>query len=304
MRRLAWLVLPVIIATAGVWPSRPARLAAQEAALGGDVKRGEYMLYAGGCIACHTDAKNGGKRLAGGRALPTEFGTFYSPNITPDTETGIGGWTLEQFVVAMTEGRSPEGHLYYPAFPYTSYTRMSRQDLADLKAYLDSVPPVGNPAKPHELSFPYSLRPLLAGWRLLFFEPGAFQPDPSRPDSWNRGAYLVQGPGHCGECHTPRNMLGGPDNEQQLAGTLSGPEGKKVPNITPHADGIEAWSASDISYMLQTGILPDGDAAGGAMVDVIEDNTSHLTNEDRKAIAEYLLSLPPLPGPATPAAGS
>ncbi len=300
MRKLAWLGLIGLIGSGTLSLAAPPRGAL---AVTGDAERGEYVLFMGGCIACHTDAKNGGKPLAGGRALPTPFGTFYSPNITPDAATGIGGWTEQDFVRAMTEGRSPEGHYYYPAFPFTSYTRMSEQDLADLKAYLDSVPAVASPAKPHELSFPFSLRPLLFGWRTLFFEPGPFQPDPAKSERWNRGAYLVQGPGHCGECHTPRNFLGAPDASHPLAGTASGPDGKKVPPITPQPDGLGDWSASDIAYMLQTGILPDGDAAGGAMAEVIDDATGHLTKDDRDAIAEYLLSLPPSAG-AAPAAGS
>jgi mono/diheme cytochrome c family protein len=249
----------------------------------------------GSCVTCHTDQKNGGAFLAGGRPLATPFGTFYPPNLTPDPGTGIGGWTTGEFVQAMTEGVSPAGYDYYPAFPYTSYTNMTIQDLADLKAYLDTVKPVANPVRPHELNFPFGFRALLKPWKAMFFRAHGIEPDPSRSEAWNRGNYLVNGPGHCGECHTPRNQLGASDDSRKLAGTRDGPDGKPVPNITPHApDGIGAWSPSDVTFALQTGILPDGDALGGAMGDVISDDTSHLTPEDRAAIAEYLLSLEPL----------
>jgi mono/diheme cytochrome c family protein len=178
---------------------------------------------------------------------------------------------------------------------------MTQQDLVDLKAYLDTVAPVANPVAAHALDFPFGFRPLLDGWRLLFFEPGAFEPDPSQSEAWNRGAYIVTGPGHCGECHTPRNAFGAPEQGRFLAGTRDGPDGKPVPNITPHADGIGDWSKSDIAFALQTGILPDGDVLGGAMSEVVDDDTSHLSADDRNAIADYLLSLPPLAGAPAPA---
>ncbi|HEX3207870.1 MAG TPA: cytochrome c [Geminicoccaceae bacterium] len=281
----AWLLVP--------WPWSP-----PEIARAGDPKHGEYVLRLGGCVSCHTDEKRKGQFLAGGRALETPFGTFYPPNITPDAKTGIGGWSTGAFVQAMTRGRSPGGHPLYPAFPYTSYTRMAEQDLVDLKAYLDTVPPVASPVPAHELRFPFGFRPLLKGWQLLFFEPGTFQPDPNKSENWNRGAYIVNGPGHCGECHTPRNALGAPDPDRFLAGTRDGPDGKAVPNITPNRDnGIGNWSKTDITFALQTGILPDGDVLGGLMAEEIKDASSHYTPEDRAAVAEYLLSLPPLAGP-------
>jgi mono/diheme cytochrome c family protein len=280
---LAWLLLP--------WPWSP-----PEIARAGDAKRGEYVLRLGGCVTCHTEEK-GGQFLAGGRALKTPFGTFYPPNITPDPKTGIGGWSTGAFVQAMTEGRSPRGHPLYPAFPYTSYTRANEQDLVDLKAYLDKVPPVANPVPAHDLKFPFGFRPLLKGWQLFFFRPGTFEPDPAKSASWNRGAYIVNGPGHCGECHTPRNLFGAPDRQRLLAGTRDGPDGKAVPNITPDREtGIGGWSKTDIAFALQTGILPDGDVLGGLMAEEVKDATSHLSAEDRAAIAEYLLSLPPLQG--------
>jgi mono/diheme cytochrome c family protein len=260
----------------------------------GDPDRGAYVLRMGGCIACHTDGQDGAM-LAGGRALETGFGTFYTSNITPDRETGIGGWTTGDFVLAMTDGVSPEGAHYFPAFPYPSYTLMTEDDLVDLKAYLDTVEPVRNGVPPHDLRFPYDIRLLIGGWKLLYFRDGPFRPDPDRSEAWNRGAYLVNGPGHCGECHTPRDALGGPIADRFLAGNPDGPEGKKVPNITPHADGIGAWSKGDLVFALQTSIMPDGDVFGAGMGEVVDNATSHLTPEDLEAIAEYLLSLPPRP---------
>jgi mono/diheme cytochrome c family protein len=269
----------------------------------GDAERGEYVLRMGGCAACHTQEEDDSPFLAGGRGLWTPFGTVYSSNITPDPETGIGGWSAGEFVLAMTAGVSPGKSHYFPAVPYTSYTNMTRDDLVDLKAYLDTVEPVASEVPPHELDFPYNLRPLLGGWKLLFFDGGTFEPDPARSEAWNRGAYLVNGPTHCSECHTPRNAFGARIEEQFLAGSDTGPEGKPVPNITPHEDGIGGWSKGDITFALQTGILPDGDVVGGAMSEVVDDSTSHLEQADLEAIAEYLLSVEPLPDAAPEAEG-
>ena len=259
----------------------------------GDAERGAYMLAAAGCVACHTVPKDGAF-LAGGRELKTDFGSFFTPNITPDPETGIGNWSDEDFIRAMKKGVSPDGGRYYPTFPYTSYTRMTRQDMLDLKAYLDTVPPVRNAVPDHDLAFPFGIRASMMGWQLLFFDDTPFEADPTQSDAWNRGAYLVNGPGHCGECHTPRNLLGVVDSGRPLAGNANGPEGDAVPNITPHSSGIGGWSEDDIVSMLEVGLLPDGDFAGGAMTDVIEESTSKLSEDDRKAIASYLLSLPTL----------
>jgi mono/diheme cytochrome c family protein len=197
-------------------------------------------------------------------------------------------------VRAMTAGISPDGHPYFPAFPYASYTKMHLNDLVDLKAYLDTVKPVANAVPAHDVPFPFGFRPLLKGWRLLFFDKGPFQPDPNRSATWNRGAYLVNGPGHCVECHTPRNLLGAPKRDRLLAGTRAGPEGKPVPNITPHEQGIGKWSKSDLTFALKTSILPDGDVFGGAMAEVVEDGTSDWTDQDRAAVAEYLFTVEPL----------
>jgi mono/diheme cytochrome c family protein len=293
-----------VLAAVAAWLLVPWRGAPSEIAEAGDPARGEYVLRLGGCVTCHTDEKNRGALLAGGRALGSPFGTFYTSNITPDPQTGIGGWSTGAFVRAMTEGIAPGGHPYYPAFPYPSYTHMSERDLIDLKAYLDTVAPVANPVPDHDLAFPFGFRPLLDGWRLLFFEDGPFVPNPGQSEAWNRGAYIVNGPGHCGECHTPRNSLGAPERDHFLAGTRDGPDGKPVPNITPHADGIGDWAKSDLVFAFQTAILPDGDVFGGAMAEVVEDGLSHLSREDLEAIAEYLLSIEPLPDAQTPDAES
>ncbi len=260
------------------------------------IARGEYIAHAGGCITCHTAKDEGAAFLAGGRALESPFGTFYSPNITPDPETGIGGWSDDEFVRAFQDGISPDGDAYFPAFPYTSYTGVSREDLLDLKAYLTSIEPVRQANREHDLPPFMGSRTAAGVWRSRYFKPLRFHPDPDRDEAWNRGAYLVRHLGHCGECHTPRARLGALDAERELAGNPDGPGGEKMPNITPHrADGIGRWSVSDIEYFLDIGMEPDGDFAGGSMAPVIEDNTSHLTKEDRRAIAVYLKSLPALP---------
>jgi mono/diheme cytochrome c family protein len=254
------------------------------------VERGQYLTYAGGCISCHTQDGDDAVPLAGGRAMETPFGTFYSPNITPDVETGIGGWSDDDFVNAFWEGISPDGEHYFPSFPYTAYTGASRDDLLAIKAYLFSLEAVENESPEHDLAWYISTRIAAGGWKALNFEPARFVPDPSRDEQWNRGAYLVRHLGHCGECHTPRSATGVIDHDLEFAGAVIGDE--KIPNITPHRiDGIGRWSASDIEYFLDIGMLPDGDFTGSSMVDVIEDNTSKLTREDRLAIAAYLKSV-------------
>ena len=272
------------------------------AASAGNAARGAYVLRLAGCATCHT-APKGGQFLAGGRELKSPFGSFFPPNITPDPETGIGGWSGEDFVQALRHGKSPKGKPYYPAFPYTSYTCMTHQDMVDLKAYLDTVGPVRNRVPDHKLSFPFSVRAGLYVWRKLYFDLQAYYseiepygPDPDQSDVWNRGAYIVNGPGHCGECHTPRNPLGAMQRDRAFSGNPNGPEGDPVPNITGHSKkGIEDWSLEDVVSFLQIGLKPDGDFAGGAMSGVIEDATGKLTEADVTAIATYLKSLPAIP---------
>lgn len=262
------------------------------------VTRGAYVFNAAGCVGCHTSVKPKGAFLAGGRRMETPFGGFYTPNITPDPTHGIGNWTYEQFVTAMREGRTPDGSIYYPAFPYSSYTGMSDADLRDLWAYLRSVPAVAEPSKPHDLMFPFNIRASVHFWRLLYFDSARFEAEAGKSAEWNRGAYIVRALGHCGECHTPRNLLGGLDKSRELAGNKNAPDGKRVSNITPHPQkGIGSWSEGDIVALLEDGSLPDGDFVGGSMTEVVENGTSKLTKDDLKAIAVFLKALPPDEGP-------
>ncbi len=269
--------------------------AAVQAADAERIARGEYILRAAGCVACHTDADNDGLFLAGGRRFETAFGTFYSPNITPDPVHGIGAWTEAEFVRALAQGVAPDGSHYYPVFPYTSYTRMRPEDMRLLWAYMTTVEPVASPNKPHQVPWYLAWRAVNRGWKLLNFEAGPFRGQPARGTAWNRGAYLAEALGHCGECHTPRDSLGGLDREMHYAGTREGPDGEVVPNITPHRDtGIGRWSLDDLSYFLESGGTPDGDYTGSLMAEVIDENLAHLTAVDRLAVAVYLRSLPPI----------
>jgi mono/diheme cytochrome c family protein len=253
--------------------------------------RGEYLARAGGCFSCHTAA--GGQKLAGGRALITAFGTFYSPNITPDAETGIGRWTDAQFLRALREGVRPDGANYFPVFPYPSFTGISDGDALAIKAYLFSLPAVRHPNRPHEVPFPFAWRLLQSGWKVLFFTPGPFRPAPDRSAAYNRGAYLVTALAHCGECHTPRNFLGATRSGQRLAGTPDGASGELVPNITPDPDtGIGKWDRSDVVELLRTGTTPDQGKVKGAMRAVIEDGLKYLSDSDLEAIADYLFAQP------------
>jgi mono/diheme cytochrome c family protein len=258
----------------------------------GDAKRGEYLTKAGGCVACHTKEAEKATPFAGGRALKTPFGTFYGPNITPHPDAGIGRWTETNFIRAMREGVRPDGAHYFPAFPYPSYTKMSDGDLRDLWAYLRTIAPSAQPSQPHDLRFPFGWRFLVAGWKWLFFKPGPMTPDPVLSATANRGAYLVQALGHCGECHTPRNFLGGPRRDRFLAGG-KGPEGKGVPNLTPTR--LKKWGDGELKSFLTTGILPDGDVTADAMGEVINNTTGQLTPADLSAMIAYLRTLPAIP---------
>lgn len=254
--------------------------------------QGEYLFRAAGCANCHSDEKNKGAPLAGGRALKTPFGTFYSPNITPDPETGIGRWSEAAFVRALREGTSPEGGHYYPAFPYTSYTQLADADLHAIRIYLFHQKPVRQANKPHELPWYLRSPASLRIWKMLFFNPGPFQPQPDQSAAWNRGAYLATAVAHCGECHTPRNFLGGFKESRRFAGNHDGAD---APNITPDKKtGIGKWSRSDLVEYLETGAMPDGDYAGDVMAEVIDNSLSHLTKDDCQAIAVYVMSLPPV----------
>ena len=257
-----------------------------------DIPAGKYLFQAAGGCGCHTDTKNNGVFLAGGRPIKTPFGTFYGTNITPDPETGIGNWSDDDFIKAMTQGMSPGGGHYFPVFPYTSFQGIRRKDLLDLKAYLFSIPPIRQKNIPHELILPFGEQYALMFWKNFIWSPQPFKSNPENTKSWNRGAYLAQTVAHCGECHTPRNLLGVLKPEMHFAGSKEGPEGELAPNITPHKKtGIGSWSEVDISYFLQTGMKPDGDDAQGLMGEVIEFGYQNLLEKDLYALAEYLLSL-------------
>jgi len=258
----------------------------------GDAKRGEYLAKAGGCIGCHTEEKKDAVPFAGGRALKSPFGTFYGPNITPHPEAGIGRWTEADFVRAMRQGERPDGKNYFPAFPYTSFTRIVDRDLRDLWAYLRTLAPSPRANQEHQMRFPFGWRFLVTFWKWFFFTPGPFTKLPGLSDIADRGAYLVQALGHCGECHTPRNFLGGPKTSRFLAGG-KGPDGKDVANLTP--PGLKKWSDKELEDILTTGIDPEGDFVAEAMGEVVRNTTSQLTPADLKALIAYLRTLPPIP---------
>ena len=255
----------------------------------GDAKRGEYLSRAAGCLGCHTEAKKDALPYAGGRALKTPFGTFYGPNITPHPSAGLGRWSEADFVRAMRQGVRPDGAHYFPAFPYPSFTRIRDADLRDLWAYLRTLRPDARASRAHQLRFPFGWRVLVVVWKWLFFRPGAFADDPQRPALVNRGAYLVEALGHCGECHTARNFLGGPKRDRALAGAAKGPEGKGVPNLTPAR--LKKWNDSELKDFLQTGLTPDGDVAAETMGEVVRNTTSQLSPPDMSALIAYLRAL-------------
>jgi mono/diheme cytochrome c family protein len=258
---------------------------------------GRTMFFAGGCSSCHATSKEDPTRLGGGLGLKSPFGTFYVPNISPDRKDGIGSWNEAQFVTAMLKGTSPDGVHYYPSFPYTSYQRMRIEDLRDLFAHLKTLPPVEGKVRGHDLPFPFTIRRTLGAWKLLFLDGEPFRPDPAQSAEWNRGAYLANGPGHCAECHSPRNLLGGIVASQRFAGGPN-PEGEGwVPNITQAR--LKDWSKGEIEEVLATGTTPDGDSVGSTMAAVVR-NTGQLPAADRAAIATYIKSLPPVEGPKPP----
>jgi mono/diheme cytochrome c family protein len=259
---------------------------------------GQTTFNAGGCSSCHAVPRQPDRtRLGGGLALPTPFGTFYVPNISPDPVDGIGRWTEAQFVRALMQGVSPSGLHYFPAFPYPSYAHARIEDIRDLFAYLKTLAPVPGRVRDHDIRFPFNIRRNIGIWKLLFMDDRHFRPDATRSVRWDRGAYLVNSLGHCAECHSPRNVLGGIVASQRFAGGPD-PEGEGwVPNITQK--GLQGWSAKDVADYLETGQTPDGDSAGGSMVSVIR-NLSQLSEADRAAIADYVKSLPPVEGPPRP----
>lgn len=250
-----------------------------------DAKRGEYLAKAGGCLGCHTENQDKATPYAGGRALVSPFGTFYGPNITPHPGAGIGRWSEADFIRAMRDGRRPDGANYFPAFPYTSFTRISDADLKDLWAYLRTLPPSGTASRPHDLRFPFGYRILLWPWKWLFFRAGPMDPG-------NRGAYLAEALGHCGECHTPRNMLGGLRKARHMGGAKLA-DGAAASNITQTR--LKRLSDAELAEFLKFGQWPDGDVVGETMGEVIRNSTSRLTAQDLQALIAYLRSLPALP---------
>lgn len=258
-----------------------------------DLARGEEMFWAGGCASCHAapGAKDDDKLiLSGGLALKSDFGTFYAPNISSDATAGIGDWTLQQFVNAMKAGTSPDNTHLYPSFPYTSYARMEISDLNDLYGYMKTLPASDNVAPQHELGFPFNIRRAVGLWNLLYLNSDPVISIDASSEQLLRGQYLVEGPGHCGECHTPRTQIGGLKRNQWLAGAEN-PDGEGIiPNITPDGS-IKDWSAGDIVYYLESGFTPDFDSVGGSMVSV-QQNMAKLPAADREAIAAYLKAIP------------
>jgi mono/diheme cytochrome c family protein len=263
-----------------------------------DLANGERMFNAGGCASCHAIPKQEDThRLGGGLALKTPFGKFYAPNLSSDASHGIGAWSEENFVNAMLRGVGRNSEHLYPAFPYTSYQRMALDDVRDLFGFLRTLPADATPSRPHELSFPFNVRRGLGLWKWLYLDGQMFVPDASKSPELNRGAYLVEGPSHCAECHSGRDLLGGIVPSQRFAGGAD-PEGKGwVPNITPGENGIGSWSDKDIAYLLETGTTPDYDSVGSSMADVVI-NTGKLSPEDRAAMAAYIKSLPARSGKA------
>ena len=254
------------------------------------IERGAYLTLAGNCMTCHT--ARGGQKYAGGLGIQTPFGTLFTSNLTPDANTGIGSWSSAHFWRAMHNGRSKSGRLLYPAFPYTSYTRVTREDSDAMFAYLRSLPAVNQPNQPSTLRFPFNTQAALAVWRALYFTPGVHQPDASRTAQWNRGAYLVTGLGHCSACHSPRDALGGIRHSLALAGGLIPMQNWYAPSLaSPQEAGVRDWNRDDIVSLLKNGVAP-GASVSGPMAEVVLRSTQHLSPQDLGAMAEYLKALP------------
>lgn len=293
------LALAVVAALGFWWLTRPAPVfdPAAISAISADANRGELIFHIGGCVACHLEPEMTEESdpllLGGGMQFETQFGTFIAPNISPHPQRGIGRWSTADFARAMLNGVSPEGQHYYPAFPYASYTRMTMQDVVDLKAYLDTLPDSERQNEAHHVPFPFSIRRGLGLWKKLFMDSAPVIALPQGDDEVLRGRYLVEGPGHCAECHTPRNFLGGFVRGRWLGGAPSPDSDGKIPNITPHESGLGEWEIVDIAAYLATGFTPDYDVVGSSMAEVVE-NTAQLSDADRQAIARYLKSIPAL----------
>src|SRR6185369_2050440 len=303
MRRAAGIGLVIVVALGvaaalawyvfrpGYLPQTVTPAAKPASAMTQLIDRGEYLARAGDCTACHTEPT--GDLFAGGRAMPTPFGNIYVPNITPDDETGIGLWTADDFYRMMHTGLSRDGSLLYPAMPFASYTKVTRADCDAIFAYLQSVPPVKRKNRPHELRFPYNNRELLVGWRALYFREGEYQPDASQTPQWNRGAYLVQGLGHCAMCHTQVNALGGSSESKAFEGGMIPNQSWYAPSLTSNREaGLGDWSLREIGDVLQVGISSRG-TTYGPMAEVVYNSLQYMTDEDTEAMAVYLKALPP-----------
>ena len=304
MKRIALVLAAVVVAGAALaWAlsaPRPRYTEAQWQALGlaGDAAAGRLVFFAGGCNSCHkSPGQDDPLKLGGGLELKTAFGSFYPPNISSDPVDGIGAWRPVDLANALLSGVSPDGRHFYPAFPYTSYQRMKPKDVADLAAFLRTLAPVKGKAPANALAFPFSIRRAVGLWKLLYFDNSGLPPDPSKSKQWNRGRYLVEGPGHCGECHTPRNFLGAMEPNRALAGAPL-PDGHGKSANLRGGDFLN-WTKADIVEALTSGFTPSGDVLGSGMTAVTR-NLAELPESDREAIAVYLKSLPPL-GPPAPA---
>lgn len=271
---------------------------------GASIEKGRYLSKAGNCATCHTE--EGGKPYAGGLEFVTPFGVLYSTNITMDKDVGIGNWSFEDFYASMKHGLRPDGSHFYPAFPYTDFAKMTDDDIASLYLYFQTLEPVNQPAKENQLNFPFNNRELLAGWKVLFHSPETFNPDSARSEEWNRGAYLVEGPGHCGACHTPRNIFGA---EQESLALTGGTYMDKVKfgyhrqwsgvNLTSHTSGLASWSKEDLVEYLKEGVSGNA-VVHGPMKEVVMNSTRYLNDADLDAMATYLKSLPASAQPSLP----
>ena len=286
-----WLALGVV-AVVGIGTAayflKPVEGPPRDLTLAGDATRGDYVMRLAGCVACHTNAADGGTELAGGVGLETDFGTFVPPNITSDPDVGIGSWTLAQFSDALSNGMGLQGHLY-PAFPYENYTLMTDQDVVDLYAALMATEPVATPAAESSIPFPFNVRLIMAGWKNLFFSPQRFEPEAGKDEVYNRGKYLAMGPAHCVACHTPRNALGALQWDQAFAGSPGG-TGGRAPALTREALVAEGYDVATLAQTLKDGFTPGFDVLGGPMGEVIADSTSFWTDEDLNAVATYLMA--------------
>ncbi|TFW23143.1 cytochrome c [Massilia arenosa] len=294
---LAAILVLAVIGVVAAWPRAqhvPSRSPEDWAATPANIQRGAYLAHVGDCAACHT--VRGGAEYAGGRAIETPFGRLYAPNITADRTHGLGNWSADDFWNALHNGRSRDGHLLYPAFPYPNYTRVTRADSDALYAYLRSVPPAAVPNRAHQLTFPYNQQVALMGWRLLYFRPEVYQPVPERGPVWNRGAYLVEGLGHCSACHSARDRFGG--SAAGLEGGLIPMLGWYAPSLnSPREAGLAEWPVEHIAQLLRTGVAPRATVVG-PMAEVVRASLQHLSDQDTIAMAMYLKALPPREAPA------